>query len=76
MVNGKSAPDNCGETASVGGQYDFGAVARCGAGLKVTHGLTGDLILFAKPTVPFHVILWTMDALGQDYPHVILGLMP
>jgi hypothetical protein len=76
MANGRSAPGGCGETASVAGQYDFAALTRCGGALKAADGLTGDLILFAKPTVPFRVIVSTMDALAQDYPHVMLGVMP
>jgi hypothetical protein len=75
-ANGKTAPDNCGEIASVGGKHDFAAVSRCGSALKAAEGLTGDLMLLAKPVVPFGVVVSTMNALAQDYPQIILGIMP
>jgi hypothetical protein len=75
--SGTSIPAECGDTARVEAQlpYDFAALTRCGAALKKADGLSDDVLLLASPEVPFHVVVATMDALAQDYPHANFGIM-
>jgi biopolymer transport protein ExbD len=75
--SGKNIPAECGDTTRIDAQltYDFAAVTRCGAALKKPDKLTDDLLLVASPEVPFRLVVATMDALAQDYPHVNFGIM-
>lgn len=75
--SGAKLPIECGDTAQVEGQlpYDLAAIHRCGAALKKSDGRTGDVLLFAAREVPFHLVVATLDALAEAYPHVDFGVM-
>jgi hypothetical protein len=75
--SGKSIPGECGDTARTEAQlpYDFPGLTRCGGAMKMADGLSEDLLLLASPEVPFYLVVATMDALADDYPHANFGIM-